>query len=72
MEYLDEDPVAEIHRIRTEIMNEFSSFEAWGKYLDAERPRLIKEGWNFITPEEAAARKQKPQNATIIAPAPGA
>jgi hypothetical protein len=58
MNYLDEDPVAEIHRIRVGIMKEFGSFEAWGKYLDAERPRLIKEGWKFITPEEAAARKK--------------
>jgi superoxide dismutase len=52
MKYLESDPVAEVHRIRAELMKEYGSFENWNKHLARERPRLEKEGWKFVTPEE--------------------
>jgi hypothetical protein len=51
------DPrVAEIHRVRAELLEEYGGWEGYNKHLDEERPRLEAEGWHFVTPEEHAAR----------------
>jgi hypothetical protein len=58
MKYVDEDPVAEVHRIRAELMEEYGGMAGYRKHLADDRPRLEREGWHFETPEESAARKQ--------------
>lgn len=53
----EEDPLAEVHRIRAEILREYGGMKGWHEHLTAERPRLEKEGWRFASPEELAALK---------------
>ena len=53
----DEDPVAEVHRIRAELLEEYGGIKGYLKHLNEDRPRLEKEGWRFITAEELAALK---------------
>ena len=57
MNYLDEDLVAEVHRVRAELLEEYGGIKGYLKHLNEDRPRLEKEGWRFITAEELAALK---------------
>jgi hypothetical protein len=65
MKYFDEeDPVAEVHRIRAEMMEEYGGIEGYMKHLDEDLPRLIAEGWKIVTPIETEAFKKRP--ATVM------
>jgi hypothetical protein len=59
MKYLDEDPVEEVHRIRAELLEKYGGMEGYMKHLDDDLPRLIAEGWKFLTPEEMAALRNR-------------
>jgi hypothetical protein len=59
MKYIDENPVAEVHRIRAELLEEHGGIEGYLKHLDDDLPRLVKEGWKIITPEEAAVLRKR-------------
>jgi hypothetical protein len=59
MKYLDEDPVVEVHRIRVELLEEYGGIEGLHKHMAEDLPRLIKEGWKFLTPEEAATLRKR-------------
>jgi hypothetical protein len=59
MKYLDEDPVAEVHHIRAELLEEYGGIDGYMIHLDEELPRLEKEGWKRVTPEEIAALKRQ-------------
>ncbi|MDR0868437.1 MAG: hypothetical protein LBP75_08215 [Planctomycetota bacterium] len=58
MFYRDEI-VEEVRRHRAELLEEYGGIEGYHKHLDEQRPRLEKEGWKFVTPEEVRARRQK-------------
>jgi hypothetical protein len=55
----EEDPVAEVHRIRAELLEEYGGIKGYLKHLNEDRPRLEKEGWHFAGPEELAALKNR-------------
>jgi hypothetical protein len=52
-----EDPIAEVHRIRSELLEEYGGIKGYLKHLDDDRPRLEKEGWHFADTEELEALK---------------
>lgn len=53
------DPIlAEVRRIKAEIMDEYRSLEALHRHQDEERPYLEAEGWKFVTGEEIRQRNQ--------------
>ena len=55
----EEDPVAEVHRIRAELLEEYGGVTGYLKHLGEDRPRLEREGWRFASPEELAALKNR-------------
>jgi hypothetical protein len=59
MNYHEEDPLVEVHRIRAEILKEYGDMKGWNEHLAEERSRLEKEGWHFATPEELAALEHR-------------
>jgi hypothetical protein len=42
MNYREEDPLAEVHRIRAEVLKEYGGMKGWHEHLAAERPGLSK------------------------------
>jgi hypothetical protein len=64
MKYLDEDPVAEVHRIRAELLEEYGGIEGYMKHLDEDLPRLVKDGWKIVTPDEAEALRNRRETVT--------
>jgi hypothetical protein len=54
----DDDIVDEIYRHRKEMVEEYGGIEGLLKHMDEERPRLIAEGWKFVTVEEMAERNR--------------
>jgi hypothetical protein len=59
MNYHEEDPVAEIHRIRAELLKEYGGVKGYMKHLAEDRPRLEKEGWHFASPQRNPASSGK-------------
>ena len=59
MDNYEEDPVAEVHRIRAELLEEYGGIKGYLQHLDEDRPRLEKEGWRFASPEELAALRNR-------------
>jgi hypothetical protein len=59
MKYIDENPVAEVHRIRAELLEEYGGIKGYLKHMDYDLPRLVKEGWKIITPVEAASLRMR-------------
>ena len=53
----EEDPLAEVHRIRAELLEEYGGIKGYLKHLNEDRPRLEKEGWRFACTEKLAALK---------------
>ena len=53
----DENPLAEVHRIRAELLKEYGGIKGYLKHLSEDRPRLEKEGWRFAGQEELASLK---------------
>jgi hypothetical protein len=62
MKYLDEDPVEEVHRIRAELLEKYGGMKGLHKHMKEDRPRLIAEGWKFLTHEEVAALRNRGNN----------
>jgi hypothetical protein len=56
MKYYIDPILAECRQRKAELMEEYGSIEALGKYLDEQRPYREAQGWHFVTPEEHAAR----------------
>ena len=52
----EEDTMAEVHRIRAELMEKYGGIAGWHKHNVEERPLLEKEGWHFATEEELRRR----------------
>jgi hypothetical protein len=48
----EEDIIAEVHRIRAELLEKYGGVSGWIKHNIEERPKLEKEGWHFATKEE--------------------
>jgi len=48
----EEDIIAEVHRIRAELLEKYGGISGWHKHNVEERPILEKEGWRFATKEE--------------------
>jgi hypothetical protein len=61
MNYYEEDPVAEVHRIRARLLEEYGGIDGYLRHIreDFSRERLERDGWRFVTAEEIAARRQK-------------
>lgn len=51
---LEEDPIAEVHRIRAELLEKYGGIDGWHKHNVEMRPLLEKEGWVFATEAELA------------------
>jgi hypothetical protein len=66
MKYFDEeDPVAEVHRIRAEMLEEYGGIEGLHKHMEEELPRLTAEGWKFLSHEEIEALKKQPSTVMV-------
>jgi hypothetical protein len=39
MNYIDENPIDEVYRIRVELLNEYGGIEGYSKHLDEVRPK---------------------------------
>jgi len=48
----EEDVMAEVHRIRAELMEKYGGVAGWHKHNVEERPLLEKESWRFATIDE--------------------
>ena len=66
MGYIEEDPVAEVHRIRAELLREYGGTKGYLKHLDEELPGLEQEGWHFVTVEEVAALRQRQESGMVV------
>jgi hypothetical protein len=53
---LEEDPIAEVHRIRAELLEKYGGLDGWHKHNLEERPLLEKKGWRFATEDELQGR----------------
>ncbi|MHC6204727.1 hypothetical protein ACYULU_16230 [Breznakiellaceae bacterium SP9] len=56
MFYKDEI-VEEVRRHREELGEEYNTRESWAKHWEEFGPRLVEEGWKFVTLEEVLAKK---------------
>ena len=59
MDYLDIDPVVEVRRNRELLLAKHGSIDNLHKHMEAERKRLEKAGWKFISIKEILAKKGK-------------
>ena len=58
IEYIDHDPVAEVRRIRENLLEKHGGIEGLHRHMDEQRPILEKQGWKFVTPEEVRAKRR--------------
>ena len=58
MTYIDADPVAEVRRNREILLEKYGGIDGLHKHMDEECPELEKQGWVFVSPEEAIAKKR--------------
>jgi len=48
MNYIDENPIDEVYRIRMELLNEYGGIEGYSKHLDEVRPKWEAMGFRRI------------------------
>jgi hypothetical protein len=67
MKYLDADIIAEVRKVREELLCEHGGIDGLHKYMDEERPLLEAQGWKFTTIESVLMKKhsQVPVSAPI-------
>jgi hypothetical protein len=58
--------VAQVRKNRRELVEEYGGVEGYSKHLDEQRPILEKQGWKFISWQEAV-RKNDESHARIKA-----
>jgi len=59
MDYLDENPIDEVYRIRERLMSKYGSVKNYHKYLRESRPQLEKAGARFLTESEFQELKSR-------------
>jgi hypothetical protein len=59
MLYVDVNPVLEVRKNRTMLLETYGGIEGLHKHMEEERPKLEKQGWKFVTIEEILAKKIK-------------
>jgi len=48
MDYIDENPIDEVYRIRMELLNEYGGIEGYSKHLEEVRPKWEAMGFRRI------------------------
>ena len=61
MQYIDNDPVAEVRRNRELLLEKYGGIEGLHKHMDEERPKLEAQGLKFVSIEEVLAKKRPSQ-----------
>ncbi|MDR2490203.1 MAG: hypothetical protein LBD20_02240 [Spirochaetaceae bacterium] len=56
IEYYDK-VLEEVRRNRENLLNVYGGIDGFHEYMRQERPRLEKDGWKFINPDELRERK---------------
>jgi len=54
---IDSDPVAEVRRNRTMLLEKYGGIDGLHEHMEEERPKLEKLGWKFVSVEEVLAKK---------------
>jgi hypothetical protein len=57
MTIFEDEIVAEVRKHRTELLEEYGGIEGYLKHLEADRPRLEREGWQFVNMDELLKKK---------------
>jgi hypothetical protein len=57
--YIENDPVDEVKRIQEQLLEMYGGIEGLHKHMDEERPKLVKQGWKFLTEEELDALRNR-------------
>ena len=63
MANIDFNPIAEVRHNREQLLEQHGGIDGLHQHMDAERQKLEKQGWQFITADEVMAKKQKSQSA---------
>ena len=58
MNYIDNDPVAEVRRNRELLLEKYGGIDGLHKHMDEARPILEQQGWKFVSVEEVRAKKR--------------
>lgn len=64
MKVYHDDIVTEVRKKRALLLEMYGGIEGLHKHMDEERPRLEKEGWQFISPEEFCKQQGNKMTAT--------
>jgi hypothetical protein len=65
MKCLDTDIIAEVRQNREHLLEKYGGIDGYLKHLTEERPRLEKEGWNFISIDDVISRNHHLKTTTI-------
>jgi hypothetical protein len=57
MTVFEDEIVTEVRKHRTELLEEYGGIEGYLKHLEADRPRLEREGWRFVDMDELLKKK---------------
>ncbi len=55
MEYLDENPIDEVYRIRLQNLKEYGGMKGYNEYLRKNKEKFVKMGFRFVNKEEVFA-----------------
>ena len=53
----DDEIMAEVRQNKAHLLEKYGGIEGLHKHMEEDRPRLEKEGWRFLAPEEVEAIK---------------
>ena len=65
MNVFEDEIVAEVRKHRAELLEEYGGIEGYLKHLEADRPRLEREGWQFVDIGELLQQKYTGQTTML-------
>jgi hypothetical protein len=58
MNVFEDEIVAEVRKHRAELLEEYGGIEGYLKHIKADRPRLEREGWQFVDISDILKKKR--------------
>jgi hypothetical protein len=62
MNVFEDEIVTEVRKHRTELLEEYGGIAGYLKHIEADRPRLEREGWRFVDMSEILKKKHTDEN----------
>jgi hypothetical protein len=62
----DDEIMAEVRERKARVLKKYGGIEGLHKHMEEERPRLEKEGWKFVDPDEVYKQNLRRQIAGIL------